>query len=221
MSVISPDASFPVAVDNLAQEVQEMQQPGRDSVASPGHRAEDVSAIQGNLSSVEAECTKQGVIQSHAPEERAEDEDREEEKKDSGGKEAPAVIVTLSGLTKVVNRSRTHKELQQRKQRTCLAQPRVLLPDFKETPPHCVGQALQDIIDHINPCGDSCCSWHIAIASVSAVLMEMKHGACLPEYKPVSEWQCGHCSFMQDDSVDSYAVEDQGGYCWNCGCENK
>jgi hypothetical protein len=90
---------------------------------------------------------------------------------------------------------------------------RVLLPNFKETVPISVGQAIQNVLDKVNPSGTGCCGWHIAVASVDAVMMEMSNGACAHDYVPCSGWQCEFCSFMQDDED----AEDEDEACWHCG----
>ena len=109
---------------------------------------------------------------------------------------------------------------KQHKRRVRAAIPRLLLPGFEKTPSVSVGQALQNVIDKINPRGAGCCSWHIAVASASDSLMHMRSGACAPDFEPLRSWQCGRCGFMQDDEEDTDCDIGLPPCCWHCGGEN-
>lgn len=195
------------------------------ALASPSHRAKDAYAIQGYPPpSTKPECVRKPLTRKRLQAHEATDETCEE-KDDAASDVGLGVTVTFTGLMK---RLRAHQERHQlasqlpahAERPAQLTQPRASLPGFEETPSSTIGQAVSNIIDHINPCAAGCCSFHIAVASVSAVLKVMKKQSCLSDFPPCREWQCTLCYFMQSDDVDAFGCEDiEGSFCWHCGNE--
>ena len=96
-----------------------------------------------------------------------------------------------------------------------------LLSGFEITPSIRIRQAIQHILDHINPLNSDCCAYHSTIAAVTAPLKEMKRVPCMPQFEPFRDWQCGRCNFMQQ-SEELSSDDDEGNAeaptreCWHC-----
>jgi len=103
---------------------------------------------------------------------------------------------------------------------------RCLLSQFAETPKRTVMMCLLDAIEKVNPRGEGCCPYHVALAGVAKVLQEMGVQDCIPDFSPLLDWQCPGCFALngatprfrhRSENSDEDQEEDAAPHCEVCG----
>jgi len=57
------------------------------------------------------------------------------------------------------------------------------------------------MLQHMNPRGESCCAYHVGLATLLHTLQEMIAQECLPDFAPLSGWQCEECLSLNGEEA--------------------
>merc|ERR1719379_2926001 len=100
-----------------------------------------------------------------------------------------------------------------RKRKVSLNSSKCVHTQFGETPRSSQMMCVMMALEHINFRGDGCCAYHIGCANLALVLQEMCSSECMPDFYPISGWQCGSCLSVNgrpegmDEGLDEALIE--------------